>query len=388
MEPWIPLLEGAQGRQATDACDRIAQQLLDRSIADDATACALMTGDAGIAVFLAYYARARGDDRAAARAGEILERMAELAVGLTQPSLYSGFAGSAWVFEHLRDMFEIDPEFGDPIDGALLEILETCPAWLSFEWLSGVAGIGVYALERFPRTPALLERVAVTLARMARPTRAGVRWDRPSTVPIAQDVHRFPDGCAQLDPAHGAMGAIGVLAGCVERGLAVQPLLADAVTAVLAQRFPHDRGPVFPLYADDPFRETGMAWCRGDVGVAGVLSAVAERVAEVSWSNIALESALRMAYHVPFVPPFAPGGLCHGYASIAHALNRLARRHDDPHLTDAARDAFTVVTHHLAEDDPSLLTGNAGIGLALLGATTPIAPSWDRVLLLSIRPEA
>src|SRR5712692_6145954 len=35
------------------------------------------------------------------------------------------------------------------------------------------------------------------------------------------------------------------------------------------------------------------------------------------------------------------------------------------------------------EDDPGILTGAAGIALALLAATTSIEPEWDRMLLLS-----
>jgi len=34
--------------------------------------------------------------------------------------------------------------------------------------------------------------------------------------------------------------------------------------------------------------------------------------------------------------------------------------------------------------DPSLLTGAVGIGLALLAATTPVEPMWDRILLLDL----
>lgn len=33
--------------------------------------------------------------------------------------------------------------------------------------------------------------------------------------------------------------------------------------------------------------------------------------------------------------------------------------------------------------DPTFLTGAAGIGLALLGATTDLEPVWDRLLLLA-----
>jgi hypothetical protein len=38
--------------------------------------------------------------------------------------------------------------------------------------------------------------------------------------------------------------------------------------------------------------------------------------------------------------------------------------------------------------DPGILTGAAGIGLALLAAITPIEPEWDRILLLSVRDPA
>ncbi|GAB4508111.1 MAG: hypothetical protein Tsb0020_55900 [Haliangiales bacterium] len=38
--------------------------------------------------------------------------------------------------------------------------------------------------------------------------------------------------------------------------------------------------------------------------------------------------------------------------------------------------------------DPGLLTGAAGVGLALLAAITEVAPAWDRVILLSSDPTA
>ena len=37
-------------------------------------------------------------------------------------------------------------------------------------------------------------------------------------------------------------------------------------------------------------------------------------------------------------------------------------------------------------DDPGVLTGAAGIALALLAATTTIEPEWDRMLLVSVPP--
>jgi hypothetical protein len=37
------------------------------------------------------------------------------------------------------------------------------------------------------------------------------------------------------------------------------------------------------------------------------------------------------------------------------------------------------------EEDPSFLTGAAGIGLALLAMVAPTPPRWDGVLLTAIR---
>ena len=38
------------------------------------------------------------------------------------------------------------------------------------------------------------------------------------------------------------------------------------------------------------------------------------------------------------------------------------------------------------QDDPGILTGAAGVAMALLAATTTIEPAWDRMLLLSTPP--
>ncbi|HKA86184.1 MAG TPA: hypothetical protein VKE22_00910, partial [Haliangiales bacterium] len=38
------------------------------------------------------------------------------------------------------------------------------------------------------------------------------------------------------------------------------------------------------------------------------------------------------------------------------------------------------------DDDPGLLTGAAGVALALLGATTQVEPRWDIVLLCDVAP--
>jgi hypothetical protein len=98
--------------------------------------------------------------------------------------------------------------------------------------------------------------------------------------------------------------------------------------------------------------------------------------------------------------------LCHGAAGLGQIFNRLFQSTGRVEFADAAREWFgrALEMRHPGEgiggyqaaekragggldwvSDPSLLTGAAGIALALLAATTSVEPAWDRMLLLSLR---
>jgi hypothetical protein len=89
---------------------------------------------------------------------------------------------------------------------------------------------------------------------------------------------------------------------------------------------------------------------------------------------------------------------------LDHVFNRLCQATREPLLLDAARTWFARAlelrrpgqgiagfrTWGPGADgemtwlvDPTFLTSVAGVGFALLGATTAIEPVWDRLLLLS-----
>ena len=50
------------------------------------------------------------------------------------------------------------------------------------------------------------------------------------------------------------------------------------------------------------------------------------------------------------------------------------------HIWDRKADAMRW------DEDPSLLTGAAGVGLALLAAASPVAPDWDSMLMVNVPP--
>ena len=103
-------------------------------------------------------------------------------------------------------------------------------------------------------------------------------------------------------------------------------------------------------------------------------------------------------------------GLCHGAGGVGHLYHRLYRTTGDARLKAIARRWFAhalelrrpgtgvagyapppppgseseAETRVVDQNDSSLITGAAGIGLALLSAISPVAPAWDRIFLMDL----
>jgi hypothetical protein len=414
---WQAVLDGALQRQALETVAAIARQL--RAIpAADLKDASLAGGAAGLAVFHAYSARARHDRSEGARAGELLEQAASvMAETPLTPSLYGGLTGLGWVAEQLRQQFPLlaTEEINEEVDEVLLEHLET-PRWTAdYDLIEGLVGFGVYALERVPRPTAVtcLERVIDHLAATAEhsPGAEGVTWwTDPAWLP-PETRAKCPRGYYNLGLAHGVPGVIALLGCAYAAGVAldrVWPLLEGAVRWLLAQQGPDGAG--FRHWiepGESSPRAARLAWCYGDPGVAAALLLAARCVEEPAWERAAMDIALRAAARPPEHAGVKDAGLCHGAAGLGHLFNRLYQATGELRLAEAPRFWFrqtlemrqpdhgiagyaAFMPEHEGEErwvnDPGLLTGAAGIALALLAAATPVEPNWDRMLLVSIPP--
>ena len=140
-------------------------------------------------------------------------------------SLYSGFTGIAWAVEtvdHHMLGTEGEDRNGD-IDEALTSLLRQYPVHAPYDLIHGLAGIGVYALARWPRPAAVqcILGVVEQLARRARHDGDGVYWwTPPSWNGPRQDAGR--PGGVDLGVAHGMAGVIPFLARVHRLGLAQQ----------------------------------------------------------------------------------------------------------------------------------------------------------------------
>lgn len=414
---WQPILSGPLAEQALAALDAITTDLASADL--ETEPATLAGGHAGVALLYAYLAREGRMGAAAQAAGLLDTAAAAVAARPMIASLFSGFSGIAWAIAHVRpagfDLTGSDDGLAQ-VDAGLLRLVQHSPWTRDYDLISGLVGFGVYALERLPRPAAArcLEAIIARLAENAEWQPEGCTWLTSPQLLIPQTRAEHPGGYYNLGLAHGVPGVIALLAATCAAGVAqasAAPLLAGAVGWLLAQRLPAGSPCQFDYWVAPGAApsHSRLAWCYGDLGLAAALLAAARCVHEPAWEaealQIARQAAARSGPHAGVVD----GGLCHGSAGVAHLFNRISQASGDEACAAAARRwlAHTLAlrrpgpgiggfhAYDLAPDGtmawlvrPGLLCGAAGIGLALLAATSPIEPAWDRALLVAPLPPA
>jgi hypothetical protein len=420
------VVDGALRLEAESALRRIAESIsgplaawVPAGTPEEARAAAdvfLGSGAAGFAVLQAYLAVAFPAGDHAERSARYLETATDAASLLPMDaSLFSGFTGVAWAVEHLADG-ACGPATGDrldAIDDALLAHVGDGDGPSHFDLVSGLVGIGVYAAERLPR-PGALDLLRLVVARLwERGERfpEGIAWRTPDDVLASSP---WPLGPFDLGLAHGIPCAIALLAIACAHGVEpdkARALLEGAVAWLRARSLRSEEGSAFPR-SSGPGSESlpsRLAWCYGDAGIASALFLAGRGAGVESWVEDALGLARRAAARDPATSGVRDAPLCHGAAGVAHIFNRFHQSTGEQTFADAARAWIRRTLDYLEPgrgiggfrawlpdaasggvwvDDPGLLSGSVGVGLALLAAVTPIEPEWDRVLLLSARSSA
>jgi lantibiotic modifying enzyme len=394
--------------RAQAAIDAIAHDL--RALDRFSVGPTVAAGAAGIALFFAYLAEVREDEEAAAEAELWLDAALDRLGAVYPPaeSFLSGYTGVAWTVIQLCDA-DTAKEVCSAIDGSLEARLATPPEARHYDLIVGLVGIGLYLLDA-PESPgrrAQLETVLSQLEQRAVADASGFSWFTPPEQLPAWQRSICPQGYFNLGLAHGVPGVIGLLSRMllanVERER-VSRLLEGAMQWMLGVsscrvegRYPSWRG---IGASDTPAR---LAWCYGDMGVASVMLSAARAAERQDWYAEALALSHLTTRRPPELALVRDGGLCHGAAGVAHILNRLFHGIDEPSLRERARywfgqlldlrqpgggcggfSMFDPEADPQWRTDPGVLTGSAGIGLALLAATSAHMPEWDRSLLMDI----
>lgn len=371
------LIDRATEERALERLDAIAGELVR---ADD-LGPDLAAGAAGVGLFFAYRYRASGDDADADAALSFLERALTSATAEAEAGLFRKRLGVAWVLAHLSDSLvdlgDHDPN--DAVDAALLKVLDGPVPF--YDLMSGLAGLGIYALERLPRPAAvaILERVVDELGRRAQHDGDGITWFTPPELLPPVYRARAPHGCFRLGLAQGIPGVVGLLGHMRSAGVcieAVDELLEQAVAWLRSRARP----PGAPYRYHEWITPDGTtepplgAWAGGDPGMAIAFHAAGD-------TNFAVEVARAVASRLPAESGLSRGDVGLGAAGISHTLRRLYEATGNE-LLGIGADRWLAATLDLPVPERGFFEGAAGVGLVLLAAVTDVTPAWDRLLLL------
>jgi hypothetical protein len=414
---WRPLLSGTAAQQALQAVDAIAESIASMTAVPVERDPSLGRGQAGLALLYTWLARTRRMPQADVRARQCLDQAIEaVSTQAMNASLYGGFTGVAWTAELVDRL--LDPDAGDrgeAVDDALLRLLSRAERWSApYDLVVGLTGLGVYALQRYPRPVATecLRRVVERLHECARHDEHGFYWWTPPEEILGQDSReQYPSGRADLGVAHGVAGPVALLGGICGAGVeqaTARPLLEGAVRWLLAQSVPTQAGPTFPVWVAPAFQPSPArcAWCYGDPGIAAALLLAARGAGDAGWEQTAVALACRAAQRPASETGVVNANFCHGAAGLAHLYNRMYQATGEPTLGRAALYWLerTLGLYRRARDvgdswvqgnwDPGqrerwtwtgteLVEGAAGVALVLLAAATSVEPTWDRMFLVS-----
>lgn len=366
----------------------------------------LVCGTAGVALFLAYYGITVDDDVAIRSGARLIRRAVELVQrGPTSMGLFLGVTGVAWVAEHLHRHLGVLKEdlIESSFDRELEDRVTTQNHCDRFDLFTGLAGVGVYALERYRARELnpLAEATVSSLSACSETDADGRFWRTAPSVAAVPGV--TSERYANLGMPHGQAGVVALLARLQARlpdGAAratCGSLLEEAVAWLLAHEVDAPRGPRFGMsvgLGPHP-RALPLAWCYSDLTVATALASVTTGPA----APRASECVRRLLSHCCKVTATAPidATLCHGAAGTAHLFARLWQATGDPSAAHASAEwfdrallmrepggvgGFWGYRRKAWRADSGLLRGASGVGLAMLSAVSAVPPEWDRVLLM------
>lgn len=270
------------------------------------------------------------------------------------------------------------------------------PALAEFDLISGLAGLGAHWWRRDPGGD-LITDVLAYLIRLTEPVDDLPGWWTLSSA--RSGVEPPPGGHSNHGMAHGIAGPLALLA-LTARAELILPGHLEAIGRICAWldvwQQDHFGAPWWPETITLTELQQGWSvqraprrpsWCYGTPGLAR-----AQQLAAIATDNEArrdiAERAMAKCLTGQQLGKITEAGLCHGMAGVYQSAYRASLDAATPAIgrcLPALAAALTryAETGHL--DAQGMLTGSAGLGLALETArhTTPPSSGWDACLLIA-----
>jgi hypothetical protein len=342
--------------------------------------------------------------------------------------LFSGASGLLFIALHLSRSGTRSPESCQRFAASIFSAMDTyfiphdVPRPETFALTSGAIGMGATLLTMAEQPlPTITTRAQRYLERLVHHLSWLALRDRDAA--IDRFVHWYPNKYLQeaqtrwlpevayhgFGLRRGLAGLISLLSLVLESDLDInEEEVADALdllcTRVRDEITRSNQGWQLPQDTEgDHYHRPGVcapfAWCNGVSGIARALGLAGRALGNDEFTTFAQEGITQAIRNFKQDPLRVGPSLCHGVAGLLQVCMRFAGETENLALDSDIR----AMLHRLLElfepdrpfgyrsfepeyirvDTPWLLDGASGVALTLLSLLGPVAPAWDRILLLS-----
>lgn len=372
----------------------------------DCSRSGLLTGNGGIAVFLANVNQLYNKPELNDAMEESLQKCFEESEKGPGTTFADGYSGICWSMNHLVHHNKVEADISslfEDIEPFLISRSEEDLNMSFFDFVLGGLGAGIYFLDRLPDTAARdhLAKTVNALHIHAVLFDGDVKW--PTVTEATEDSQKVE---YNLGLAHGIPSILWFLTKCYEVKIEEEKclfLINGSIQWILKQKLSENSLSKFPSAVEDSkaTKHSRLGWCYGDLGIASALWQAGKALNNESWKQEAIDIMLHAGQRKDHKENgIFDAGLCHGTAGIAHIFNRFYFETKMPVFKETAKhwidETLKMAIHKdglagfktLREDtgwinEHGLLEGVSGIGLSLYSFLSEEEPYWDRCLLLS-----
>ncbi len=365
----------------------------------------LLGDKSGVALFLFYMYKLTGREECNNKALDLLEDV--IHIQEAYEIIPTSVSKYGWLLNHLNNHGFVEAELADyfkEINFSLFEFMKSSLQKDNYDFLHGSLGIVHYLLSVENQTSKhyLTEFVGRFYKSALQNENGSLKWT--SVLDFDSKKKGF-----NISMSHGISSIISVFSKIYLKGIEKEitgRIVEGAVSYLLRQKLPSSKyNSIYSNYAlesMDKLHSSRLAWCYGDLGISVALWHASQALGRKDWEKEAIETLLHASKRRGLVENgVVDAGLCHGTAGIAHIFNRMYGYTSLEELKQAS-DYWFAETLKMARfeegmagfkawqgevrgwvNEPGLLEGVAGIGLALISAISDIEPAWDECLLLS-----
>lgn len=365
----------------------------------------LLTGNAGIALFLFYYSKLTSKQESYDKGIEFIETSLNNVNknGLVL-NFSGGIAGIGSTLFHLKQQGFIDDNINLMLEDYYQMLCEHSVSLIKenkYDYLHEGLGIALFLL--FVDNDLIDLRYWNKLIEALFKTKEGnnkYKW-----------ISNFGNGKSvyNISLSHGMSSIVIILSKIYKKykTKGADELIEKSIDYILSQKLPigdyHSIYSYYALESTNVLHSSRLAWCYGDLGIGFALLHAGRVLDKKEWIGEAFQIFEHASKRRDLVKNrLMDASFCHGTAGVAHIFNRL---YIDTKI-DLFKDAFDYwieETLKMAKfedglagfkhysgleqgywrNDYGFLEGIAGIGLTLISKVSDIEPAWDELFLLS-----